>query len=126
MRRLRYKNPSEESQHLAAELWEYPGHLAQQVVAIGPAEIVYARSIPPSVAVVIGRGVDRDRLHLGVEVRIEEKREGQPVVVGRAFDPVRCRTVEPSGHSIQHISDIAYERIGNRFSFNPTCLRFHL
>lgn len=31
------------SQHLAAELWEYPGYLTQQVVAIGPAEIVYVR-----------------------------------------------------------------------------------
>ena len=121
IRRAAFDRAAKSLQHFALELRKDFGHLAEQIIAVGAGELVHAGLVPPLVPVV-GRLVVGQRLdgaHFGVEVRIEEKRERQPVALGRADHAVRRGTIQPARHPVEHVADVADERARHRRRVDP-------
>src|SRR5262249_34362736 len=96
------------------------------IIAVGPAKFVDVGPIPAFVAVINRCRAERKRLHLGVEVRVEEERKRQPVAPAHVPHSMRRRTVQPASQPIQHIADVANKRSGDGMSLYPACLRFDL
>src|SRR5262245_31517870 len=82
--------------------------------------------VPTFGFVITDSGADIEWLHRRVKVWIEEERERQAVIFRTVLDPMRRRQIEPAGQSVQHIADIADERIRNGSRVQPSRVCFHL
>src|ERR1051325_2476909 len=105
---------------------EHPPHFTQQVIAISPAKFVDARAIPTFGLIIVNRAVYSYWSHFRVEVGVKKEGERHAVLSAQVPHAMRRRAVMASRHTIQHIADIAHERISEGRRGYPIRLRFQL
>ena len=82
--------------------------------------------VPALVPVVDHSSTGSDWPHFGIEVRIKEKCEGKTIVFCNVLHAMRRRQVAAAREAIQHVADIADERIRYWSDVDPLRFRFHL
>src|SRR5262249_25568571 len=120
--------PSSDPERRLPQFGEDFADLVEKVLAIGALEGMDAGAVPALCPIIGDAGPTRqiDGLYTGEEIRIKEEWEGEPVPWRRVTNAVRRGAVQPSGHAVQHVADVADERARHWRGRNPARPRSHL
>src|SRR5262249_40284127 len=101
--------------NLTPQFGENFGDFIEEVIAVGATKGVDTLLIPARLPVVSDRSCAlRKRHDLGVEAGIKEERVRQAAPSADVASAMRRRTIETAREAIQHVTDIADNRVRDR------------